>query len=331
MIVSSQARLPAVRPGEWELAGRRIAVRVFPCLGEAGQLPFRFDPLERRFMARKADGTVSVGPADAELWRSALARLPAGPALVGPGEEAEQIRAAYQAAAEGALRSGRAVYLLDPEPEGLPGEPKSACVALFCGVPGQRRAPASLSAAISRGIPSGCLLPLLPGWTSERTAVDGAVSAARDAGAQFLAPVLPAEDGRARRAIVQAAAALDPESADRLFDRVYHGDWSAELREGLLRVTEACARMGLASVPPRPVGLFEPAGNAAAAGRLEEKALALFEDEHRAALFHAAARWIDESGRDLAPIVREGNFRKVFPFGAELAAEAEEAFGGSNA
>ena len=47
--------------------------------------------------------------------------------------------------------------------------------------------------------------------------------------------------------------------------------------------------------------------------------------EHRAALLHGAARWIDEAGRDLAPVVREGNFGKVFPFGA-LIAEAEAAF-----
>ena len=36
-------------------------------------------------------------------------------------------------------------------------------------------------------------------------------------------------------------------------------------------------------------------------------------DEHRVSLLYAAARWIDESGRDLDPVVREGNFRKVFP------------------
>ncbi|HYR46610.1 MAG TPA: hypothetical protein VER78_06355, partial [Thermoanaerobaculia bacterium] len=59
----------------------------------------------------------------------------------------------------------------------------------------------------------------------------------------------------------------------------------------------------------------------------EERADALFgRDEHRASLLHAAARWIDESGRDLAPIVAEGNFRKIFPFVEEVAREAEAAF-----
>jgi len=331
MIIFEQAPLPAVRSGEWELAARRIAVRAFPYSGDAGPPRFRFDPVERRFVARRTEGTISVGPPEAELWHLALARLPAGPVLVGPCENVEEIRGAYRAAAEGALLSGRAIYLLDPGPEGLPEDPQLACVALFWSVPGQKPPLASLCAALSRGIPSGCLLPLLPGWTLERDAVEGAARAARDAGARFLAPILPAEDGQARRMIVEAAAAVDPAFSELLFERVHHGDWGRELREGLLRVSEVCERMGLATVPPRPVGLYEPAGNAAAAGRLEEKARALFQDEHRAALLHAAARWIDESGRDLAPIVREGNFRKVFPFGAELAREAEEAFGGRSA
>jgi hypothetical protein len=331
MILLDQTPLPVVRPGEWELAARRIAVRAFPCSGEAGPPPFRFDPVERRFVARKTEGTVSVGPAEPELWRLALVRLPAGSTLVGPGQEVGQIHVAYRAAAQGALLSGRAVYLLDPDPEDLPGEPQSACVALSCYIPGQRPPLTSLSVAVSRGIPSGFLLPLLPGWSTEQEAVEEAISAARSAQARFLAPIFPAEDGRARRRIVQAAAVLNPSSLDRVFDRVYHGNWDGELREGLLRVSEACGRAGLASVPPRPVGLYEPAANAAAAGRLEERAWNLLEDEHRAALLHAAARWIDESGRDLAPIVREGNFRKVFPFGAELAREAEEAFRGGGA
>jgi hypothetical protein len=331
MIVFEQARLPMVRPGEWELAGRRVAVRMFPYSGDAGPPPFRFDAVERRFVARKAEGTVTVGPPDAELWRLALVRLPAGPALVGPSESVEKIHGAYRAAAEGALFSGRAVYLLDPEPASLPETPQSACVALFWSMPGRALPLASLSEALRRGIPSGCLLPLLPGWTLEPRALEEAALAVRGAGAGFLAPILPAGDGQARRAIVEAAASVDPAFSDSLFERVHHGDWGNELREGVARVSELCARVGLATVPPRPVGLHEPAGNAAAARHLEERAQGLFEDEHRAALFHAAVRWIDESGRDLTPIAREGNFRKVFPFGAELAREAEEAFYGRSA
>ena len=101
------------------------------------------------------------------------------------------------------------------------------------------------------------------------------------------------------------------------------------MAEGLARVREACAARGLALLPPRPVGLGEPAGNAAASSRLEERADSAALDEHRAARLRAAVRWIDESGRDLAAVAREGNFRRVFPFDGDVAAEAESALEGA--
>ena len=124
---------------------------------------------------------------------------------------------------------------------------------------------------------------------------------------------------------MEAASAASPEAAEGLFERIHHGESSDELRQADERLREACERSGLASVVPRPVGTREPAGNAAASGRLEERAREAHADEHRAALLHAGARWIDESGRDLAAIAREGNFRKVFPFGDDIAREAEDA------
>jgi hypothetical protein len=42
-------------------------------------------------------------------------------------------------------------------------------------------------------------------------------------------------------------------------------------------------------------------------------------------LLIAAARWIDESGRDLGAIAREGNFRRIFPWDGEVAEESEAA------
>jgi hypothetical protein len=62
-----------------------------------------------------------------------------------------------------------------------------------------------------------------------------------------------------------------------------------------------------------------------AAASLEDRIRTAGADEHRVALLMAAVRWIDESGRDLTRIAREGNFRKVFPWGAELGREVEEA------
>jgi hypothetical protein len=128
--------------------------------------------------------------------------------------------------------------------------------------------------------------------------------------------------------MVEARAELDPGARDDFFERVHHGAWTAFLEEARRSVEKSCARLNLPAIPPRAAGLGEPPANSRAAGRLEEQALALAaRDEHRASLFQAAVRWIDESDRDLAAISREGNFRKVFPFPEEIAAEAETLFG----
>src|SRR5204863_32303 len=136
---------------------------------------------------------------------------------------------------------------------------------------------------------------------------------------RFLAPVPLADDGGVRRVAVEAASSASPDAVEGLFEGIHHGGSADELAEAQERLQEACARAGLATVAPRPVGLRESARNAAASARLEERAQAAHRDEHRAALLHAAARWIDESVRDLAAIAREGNFGKVFPFGEDIA------------
>ena len=88
--------------------------------------------------------------------------------------------------------------------------------------------------------------------------------------------------------------------------------------------TQAARRAGLAPLPPRPAAPAEPRTNSLAASRLEEAACDA-PDEHRAARLQAAVRWIDVCGRDLAAVLREGNFGKAFPLGPELAREAEAA------
>ncbi len=325
MILFERSATPAVRSGEFEVASRRIAARAFPYAGEVGAPRFRFDPVDRRFLSRPADGTILAGPHEADAWRTALLRGPSGPVLVGPCSLGEEIQGAYLAAAEGVRSSGRAVYLLDPEPSGLPGKPGAVFTALFVRFPGLADLDEALEAALARGIPSGWIFPFVPGWTAEPSAVEELAARASAAGATFLSPVPLADDGQSRRVAVEAASAAAPERAEEFFERIHHGGSPSDLRGAWQHLRETCAREGLRLAPPRPVGLHEPAANAAAAARLEEKAQASFENEHRAALLHAAARWIDESGRDLAPIAREGNLPRVFPFGADLAREAEEA------
>ena len=329
MIFFEGSPTPTVRAGEFELASRRLAARAFPYAGEVGGPRFRFDPIERRFLSRSAEGTVLAGPHEPQAWRTALLRGPAGAVLVGPGSIGEEVRGSYQAAAEGARQSGRAVYLLDPDRAGLPDPPGSPFTALFVWFPGIEEQRTVLEEAHARGIASGWIFPLVAGWTAKREIEREAVRRAAAAGASFLAAVPLADDGLARRAALEAAGAAAPEIAEALFEEVHHSGSPEQTWLAQERLREACDREGLACVPARPVGSREPAANAAASGRLEEKARMAFPDEHRAALLHAAARWIDESGRDLAPIAREGNLPKILPFEAGIAADVEEALLGA--
>lgn len=326
MIEYESSGIAVVRCVESDVAGRRVAAHAFPYSGEAGGKAVRFDPLERSIVLRRTFGRVAVGPARAEAWVRALERCAAGPVLVGPGSPVEEIRGAYRAAAEGAAVAGRPVYLLDPDLPGLPARSGRAYVALFAWNPGGGDAdPSALADALERGFPAGGLLPIVPGWTDEPAFLERYLSRLARAGAGFAAPVATLGLPDARRRFVEARTRIEPDSADRFFEKVHHCDWPAAIRKGLSLFRDEAGRHGLATIPPRPVGASEPPGNSAAAARLEERAREVEENEHRSALFHAAARWIDESGRDLTPVVEEGNFGKVFPFGA-LVAEAEEAF-----
>jgi hypothetical protein len=317
-----------VRCLESDVAGRRIAAHAVPYAGEVGGGLFRFDPIERSFLPRRPSGRVAVGPSDADAWARAVSKCPAGPVLVGPSSPVEEIRGAQLAAVDGVLRAGRGVYVLDPDGCGFPAGAPDRVVALVGWSPGEtgdgfeRR----LSFASREGIPAGALFPILPGWTDDPAFAEGWLDRATAGGARFAAAVPAAGDGEARRWIVEARAAIEPGAGEDYFRFVHHGDWAAKVREGLRRFRGYAARRGFPTLPPRPRGEREPPGNCAAAARLEERAVELEEDEHRSAMLLAAARWIDESGRDLAPVVREGNFGKVFPFGS-LAAEAEAAFG----
>jgi hypothetical protein len=325
MIEYTDAPAASVRCLESDLAGRRVAAQAMPYAGEVGSTPFRFDPLERRLIPRRPSGRVLVGPADAAVWARALSRCAAGPVLVGPGSIAEEIRGAQAAAAEGAAQGGRGLYLLDPEPPLAVPRCRGSCVALICWAPGDRELSRRLAAARAAGLDAGTLLPIIPGWTDVPAFLEAWLSRVVAEGAIFAAAVPATGGGDERRVLVEARTLVEPEAADEFFEKAHHVDWGQACREGLRRFREAAAGLGMPAIPPRPVGSAEPAGNAAAAAHLEEQAVEVEDDEHRFALLRAAARWIDESGRDLTPIVREGNFGKVFPFGA-LAAEAEAAF-----
>jgi len=323
VIVFETSPQPSVRAGEEDVGGRRVAGRLLPYGPEPEPDIARFDPIARRFARRRAETTVSVGPASAEAWREAAQRLPPGPVLVGPGSRAEEVRGAYRAAAEGALAAGRAVYLLDPPAAGLPRD-AAGVVALCSFAAGSAAAFPALRAARARGLVCGVLFPLIPDWTAEPAAIESLVGEAAASGARAATPLVPLADGEARRSIVEARS-LDGEAADEFFAAIHHREWAAGVAGRLPAVRSRCAAHGLGLLPPRPTGPREPAGNAAASARLEERAELDALPEHRAEALRAAVRWIDESGRDLAAVAREGNFRRVFPFDGDVAAEAEAA------
>jgi hypothetical protein len=327
MIVFEAVAAPAVRAGEALVGGRRLAGRLFPYGTDAGEAPFRFDPVERRFVFRRSEPVIPVGPWEVEPWTLALSRLPSGPVLIGPCSSAEGVRGAFRAAVEAVVAAGRAAYLLDPEPAAVPGETGVAGLVALCSWRPGRPAAAfpGLAPAREAGLAAGALFPLLPGWTGEPEALEALAAAARAGGAVALTAIAPALDGEGRRGIVEARAAADPAAADGFFELVHHGDWSDRMAERLASARAAAVRNGLSPLPPRPVGRGERPGNAAASARLEEMADEHEAEEHRAALLHAAVRWIDDSPRDLAAVAREGNFRKVFPFGADAAEVAEAA------
>lgn len=326
MIVYEPAPAPAARAGEAIVAGRRIAGRLFPYGADAGAAALRFDPADHRFVFRKPAAPVIAGPCDPAAWADALSRMPSGPILIGPCAPAEAVRGSYRAAADAAVEAGRPVYLLDPEPDGIPVKARGAAVALCSWRPGRAEASfPGLAPARSAGLSCGAVFPLLPGWTAEPEFLEALMVAAKEGGAASVTALAPAADGEGRRGIVEARLGAEPTGSEGFFELVHHGDWFSRISERLGEARAAAQRYGLAVLPPRPSGRIGRTGNAAAAARLEEMAVRLESDEHRAALLYAAVRWIDDSQRDLSAVAREGNFRKVFPFGPEIAGEAEAA------
>jgi len=326
MIVYESAAAPYVRAGEAIVAGRRLAGRLFPYGAGAAASPWRFDPVERQCFVRRADASVEAGPWRREPWEEALSRLPAGPVVVGPGCEAEPVRGAYRAAAAAAVGAGRPVYLLDPDPDGIPEDAASSAVALCSWRPGAARAAfPALRVAREAGVVAAALYPFLPGWTGEPDAVEALADAALREGAASLTPIALALDGETRRAIVEAREAADPEGAPGFFELVHHGRWTDGIGDRIARARASAGERGLRTMPPRPAARSERPGNSAASARLEELAELAESDEPRAALLYAAVRWIDACGRDLAAVGRDGNFRKIFPFSGEAADAAEGA------
>ena len=321
VILYENAPGPAVRSGEFEIAGRRVAARALPYTGDPSGAALQFDPIERRFVSRSESGTILCGPYDPAEWAEQLRRASRGPVLVCGAAPAEAVRGAFRGAAEGARRAGRGAYLLDPTADGLPERVPSRngsraesppFVALFSWSPLAGPDLDALSAAREAGIPSGVLWPVIAGWTAGEDFLTPFLATLAAAGASFAAPLAPTDDAEFRRGAVEARIAADPSGAEEFFDTMHHRPWSDGIGADVDRARFAVRSAGLRVMPPRPAGPGEPVANVLAAGALEERALDAG-DDHRVSLLYAAVRWIDACGRDLGAVFREGNFALLRP------------------
>ncbi|MEO8432206.1 MAG: hypothetical protein ABI592_11905 [Acidobacteriota bacterium] len=327
MIVYEEGTGPVLRAAEFDLGGRRVAVRAWAYSGEIGDPFHRFDPIDRTFIVRRPSGTLHCGPGSPAAWAEAFARTPPGPAMVQGASAGETVRGSYRAAVEGAIAARRGAYLLDPPPGSYPeataaGPPE--IVVLRAWSPAGESLRGGLAEASARGVPAGVVWPVIAGWTEDPGFLLPFLEDAARGGARFALPVAPSQEAEFRRGAVEARTATAPHLAEALFDTLYHTPWEERVAESLEAARAAAARAGLATLPPRPASGVEPRVNVRAAERLEEMARDA-ENDHRASLLHAAVRWIDGCGRDLSAILREGNFAKAFPFGRELARETEDA------
>jgi hypothetical protein len=152
---------------------------------------------------------------------------------------------------------------------------------------------------------------VIPGWTGTPEFLERTAASARAAGARFLAPFELGGDGPSRAAIHSAYAALEPRDADAFFDAIHHRDWSRGTRESVGHLRRAAADAGLPARVPAIAGAAEFSGNARLIEAIEIAAETA--GEPRASDLLAAARRLEDLGRDVEEIARDGNLRLLFP------------------
>jgi len=313
VIVHDGAAPATVRRGEFHpFAGARARIRAVPYPG--------FDPPGgdpwRGTYRRPGEVLAAAGPRSVEAWTDALAHGPAGKVLVGPVPGAEPVYGSAAAAVEAARRLGRAVVLVETadraDAETALGEiapgPDLARVAVWSGT----LSPEAFWQAFARGArPAGVALPWIPGWTGEEDFLDGFFARAVGAGAAFAAGFVLSGDGPSRAAVHADFAARHPERADAFFDAVHHRDWHDGTREARGRFLDAAARARIPSRVPFVLGKGDFEANARLADAFESEAET--GEEPRASALRAAARRIEDFGRDVAALDREGNLRVLWP------------------
>ena len=304
MIVYGGPAAAAARRGEFHpFPGARSRCRAIPYPGfetESG------DPWKGTF-GRGADVDAGVGPADSGAWNEAIARAAPGKVLVGTVAPAEEVYGAAAAAVAAAREAGRSVVLVETvESRTCADEgPDLARVVLW------EPAPDFWPRFARRREPGGVAFPVIPGWTGMPEFLERTAASARAAGARFLAPIELTGDGPSRAAIHAAYAALRPADADAFFDTIHHRDWSRGTRDAVAHLRRAAAEAGIPARVPALAGAAEFSGNARLIEAIEIAAETA--GEPRASDLLAAARRLEDLGRDVEEIARDGNLRLLFP------------------
>jgi len=307
VIVYEGAAPPSVRRGEFHpLAGTRARIRAlpYPAFEPPGGDPWRGS------YRRREETAVSPAPRSPDAWEESLRNVPAGRVLVGPVPPAELVYGPAAAAVAAVRRIGRPAVLFETarrERDEIPSGRDLARVVLWDGtLPAEE-----FWRAFRAGEPAGVALPLVPGWTGEEDFLGEFFERAAESEASFAAGFSLSGDGPSRAAIHADFAERHPGRADAFFDAIHHRDWDAGSRESAARFRAAAASAGLPDRVPLLVGAGDAEANARLIDAFEEEARN--GEEPRASALLAAARRVEDLGRDVADLEREGNLRILWP------------------
>lgn len=304
MIVYGGAVPASVRRGEFHpFPGARSRCRAIPYPGfEADGA----DPWKGTYAIVGETGA-GVGPAEPARWREAIARAGPGKVLVGTAAPAEEVYGAAAAAAAAARELGRSVIVVETVDArtSLPPGDDFARVVLWSAAPG------FWAGLARRKDTPGVALPLIPGWTGTDAFLEEWLRAAGAAGAPFAVPFELAGGGASRAAIHADFARLHPTEADGFFDAIHHRDWESGVREARERFRRAARSVGIPARVPAIAGTGEFAGNARLIEAFEVAAETA--GEPGASRYLAAARRVEDLGRDVEEVARDGNLRLLWP------------------
>ncbi|MGH9440802.1 MAG: hypothetical protein ACRD16_00850 [Thermoanaerobaculia bacterium] len=317
----------AGRRGEFApLPGVRSRVRAIPYPGL--ELPGA-DLWRGGYLRERKDTEVLAGPDSAEAWREVFAGAPPGCVLIGPVADVEPVYGAARAALAAAREAGRGAVIVDDrcEPDRLCDGPDVVRILVWRSEEGAgfwERA-----AGGRRGGKSGVALPLIPGWTGEPSFVRDFLARARSAGLDFVAPLEIDPDGHSRAAIHADFTERFPGDADSFFDRLHHRDWAPESARALAAFADEARAAGVPPRAPLPRGRGDYEANLLAREALEREADRT--GEPGASSLRGAARRIEDLGRDLEELTRQGNGRLVLAPRSREWAIVEEAIGAKTA